>query len=198
MATDVLKKFRREGDWWGQREDGSWVRWNQRRGDWEAYPLRPPGISDEELDRLPGMLGPSRDFLVTDILRVYGFLYCISVAAILGAGIGLWIFRAIGGWFSLDVTIPSLRELVLEAPPFILVWITFIGAAVVYLKRTPGRAWGLRMVLAAAVAAFASGFAHRLLEPQWVDLSMATLVKGWALLVLGGWIWRGLDVRRAE
>lgn len=41
-----MRKVQRDGTWWAQRSDGSWVRWSLIKGDWEQS-LPPPGLEAE-------------------------------------------------------------------------------------------------------------------------------------------------------
>jgi hypothetical protein len=51
----------RGNEWWGQRDDGTWVRWNGQTMDWEAQPA-PPASEMTEVTRVPPVdLEPGSD-----------------------------------------------------------------------------------------------------------------------------------------
>lgn len=197
MKTQLVRKFQRDGDWWGQRPDGSWLRWNSRRSDWEDYPLAPPGEavgSPQGIDRA-GELA-ARDSVVSDVGRVYGFLLLTAfVVALGGAGLlGLW--EAADGLFGLPGNPPPLKHLALEAPGFILIWITYVGAAAVLLRRMARALWVPAMLSLTLLAAAGITYTHWMLEPEWVELSQWDVVKGWGVLSALGLMWRKFEFER--
>ena len=53
-----MRQFMHGSGWWGQRDDGTWVRWNNRTMEWDLQPEPPPSTELKEVPaKVPGGLG---------------------------------------------------------------------------------------------------------------------------------------------
>lgn len=194
MAQPV-RKIQRDGDWWAQAPDGSWKRWNPRRNDWEEYPIAPPGersVAPEGFDHQARFSWVRRS-LIDDAVRVYGFLFVVALTFTLIAGFFVWVWPRVGPAIGSRVELPTVKQLLIEAPFFILTWVTFVGAGAVYLRRASERHWGIRMLAVGLVASMGITTVQWALEPMWVNFDPLNAVKGWAVLAVLGYLWRRLQ-----
>lgn len=189
--TQSVRKIQRDGDWWAQAPDGSWKRWNPRRADWEEYPIAPPGeryAMPTDFDR--ARFSWMRRSWVDDAVRVYGFLFVVALTFTLMAGFFVWVWPFVANAVGSPVELPSVKQLLIEAPFFILTWVAFVGAGAVYLRRAPEAHWGIRMLAVGLLASMGITTVQWALEPMWVNFDPLNAIKGWAVLAVLGHFWR--------
>jgi hypothetical protein len=70
---NLVRRVERDGHWWAERADGSWLRWSPERGGWEG-PLEPSWMGEEAGGSVtlvvPGSPGASPDDRLTGRTRI--------------------------------------------------------------------------------------------------------------------------------
>jgi hypothetical protein len=189
-----LRKILVEGEWYAQAPDGSWLRWNGSRNDWENYPIPPPGFSqDVRLDgRESGGLPEPKRPLSSEIFTVYGFLLGVSVCAVAVAAAVNSVVSALGG------NPIEQRLFLVEVSIFLWGWVTLLGIAAVYLRRSREHGWVLRMMVVALLVAAGILMFGGTLQVGQVRPALIQLGGAWAVLVMLGLIWRKFEEREKE
>jgi hypothetical protein len=188
----ALRKVAVEGTWWAQRRDGSWLRWDAGRNDWRpegrppaGRPAEPPaqpvfsfpvssGVHGWDLPPALGLLGAW--------LRTYLSLALPSALVLmLGAPI-LHLFSL----FLLFLTGPiDVAGFLRDVSVFLAIYLAFLSAAFVVMRRALGAGWAGLVGFAAAlglalagsvVASRAAGFA--------ADRSMLWELNVWSMVTV--------------
>ena len=48
-----MREFMHDNEWWGLRDDGTWVRWNNESLEWDAQAEPPPSAEMREVTKKP-------------------------------------------------------------------------------------------------------------------------------------------------
>jgi hypothetical protein len=164
----LLQKVYRDGSWWAERSDGTWVRWNDLDQAWiEAEPPNisggagaPPPPPDPGAASAPKVVDarvPEPEYVYVDygndrslgkdIAHVYVFLAFFSAIAL--GNMALWFGPDLTSFFYGAPGIREVLEGTYERPPspvpMMLICVAFYGAGIVAVLRGREDQWAIRL-----------------------------------------------------
>lgn len=160
----ALRKVAVEGTWWAQRRDGSWLRWDAGRNDWHAERRPPEGQTSDPPESPVFSFPVSSGVHGWELPPVLSMLWAwvrtyvsLAVPSALMVMLGTPILHLLS-LFLYFLTGPiDVGGLIRDVSVFLAIYLAFLSAAFVVMRRALSAGWAGLLGFAAAAGLALAG-----------------------------------------